>query len=105
MARMGNDSAKMRLRFSTPTLRPRYAAAPAARTSATPSAKEKTGMPMRYVARTREGRVSMSPAAVSIGAAMLSISQPRATERRATKTVIPSSSTPAMIPPTVEMMT
>ena len=43
MARMGNDSARMRLRFSTPNLRPKYAAATAARTSTAPRTEEKTG--------------------------------------------------------------
>jgi hypothetical protein len=100
---MGNDSARMRLRFTAPSLRPRKPAATAPRTSAAPRAEEKTGILIRYVATTREGSVSMSPAAVSMGAAMLSMSQPRATDSRATRTVIPSKSTPAMIPPAVEI--
>jgi hypothetical protein len=45
----------------------------------------------------------MSPAAVSVGAAMLSMSQPRATDNRATRIVIPSRSTPASIPPAVDI--
>jgi hypothetical protein len=47
----------------------------------------------------------MSPAAVSRGAAMLSMSQPRATLVRATRTVRPRSKTPAMMPPMVDITT
>jgi hypothetical protein len=47
----------------------------------------------------------MSPAAVIMGAAMLSMSQPLATLARATKTVMPSNRTPAIRPPKVEITT
>ena len=47
----------------------------------------------------------MSPKAVIMGAAMLSMSHSRSTLRRATTTVMPSRRTPAIIPPTVEITT
>jgi hypothetical protein len=105
MASIGRLSARMRLREGAPIRNAAATTATATRTRATARAFEKTGMPIRYVATTSAGRVRMSPLAVIMGAAMLSMSQPRATLRRATKTVIPSRSTPAIAPPTVEITT
>jgi hypothetical protein len=82
---------------------PRTTAATAARARATARPPEKIGMPIKRVPTTRAGRVRMSPAAVIMGAAMLSMSQPRATLARATRTVIPSSKIPAIMPPIIEI--
>jgi hypothetical protein len=105
MASIGRLSARMRLRDGAPILNAAATTATATRIRVPARTCEKTGMPIRYVATTRAGRVRMSPQAVIMGAAMLSMSHPRATLRRATTTVMPSKSTPAIIPPTVEMTT
>jgi hypothetical protein len=95
----------MRLREGTPIRKAVTATATATAIRTPARTFEKRGMPIRYVAATSAGRVRMSPKAVIMGAAMLSMSQSRATLTRATTTVIPSRRSPAIIPPTVEITT
>ncbi len=104
-ASIGKLSARMRLRLAAPNRKATPTTTAVTTMSAAARTFEKIGMPIRYVVMTSAGRVRISPAAVSMGAAMLSMSHPRETERRATKTVMPSRSTPARMPPTVEMTT
>ncbi len=61
--------------------------------------------PTRYVARKSAGSVTMSPAAVTIGAATLSRSQSRRTEIDATATVIAITTIDERNPPTTEITT
>ena len=64
-----------------------------------------TSKPTRYVARKSVGSVTMSPAAVTIGAATLSRSQPRRTLSAATPTVIASTTADDRTPPSTEITT
>jgi hypothetical protein len=59
--------------------------------------------PIRYVARKRLGRVAMSPAAVTMGAATLSRSRLRFAQNAATATVITSTTTDEMMAPITEI--
>ncbi len=59
----------------------------------------------RNVARNNAGSVTMSPAAVTIGAATLSRSHPRRTLSAATPTVIPSTTIDDSTPPITEITT
>ena len=60
-------------------------------------------MPTKNVARNSAGSVTMSPAAVTSGAATLSMSHPRRTDRAATPSVSASTKIEPNTPPTIEM--
>src|SRR5207244_13583628 len=59
----------------------------------------------RDVASNRDGSVTMSPAAVTSGAATLSMSQSRRADTWATPTVSPSTTIDEIAPPTTEITT
>src|SRR4029078_6803298 len=61
--------------------------------------------PTRYVARNSAGSVTMSPAAVTMGADTLSRSHPRRTLSVATPTVIPMTTIDEGTPPITEITT
>ena len=95
----------MRCRSGNPARKAATSAAIASRLPTTATTVVTTWISTRKVARNNDGSVTMSPAAVTSGAATLSMSHPRRTEPAATPRVRARTAADEMTPPMIEMTT
>ena len=103
ISRIGTDSRRMRMAIGSPDRK----AATRAATAITDVTMARIGVtmpgPTMRVARNSDGNVTMSPAAVTSGAATLSRSQSKRTDAAATPMVSRRTNTDEMAPPTIEI--
>ena len=105
MHRTGTDSMRMRCSTGSPARKAAIRMARATSDVSVAITGVTTRIWTRKVARNSDGRVTMSPAAVTSGAATLSMSQPRRTDWAATANVSPRTATEEITPPRIEITT